>query len=402
MSLINQMLNDLEKRQRSLKVDLSGLHAMYHSEQKKSRLSWLIVGLFIVCLLIWLFVSTHKTSLPITQKISSQLVDTSVPSLTRSTSIVLQNTLPGMLTGVTLQAESNVTFLHLLLNQHTLYRVSEDVTHQKIFITLENTRLLTSLPDINYDKTSIRHIKMVNLKNANLMIEIELVDKTFLQALTYDETAKLPELQIQFYHDEPLESQPVFIKKVALNLTDEQLLQQAMSEAGEGHSKEAIRQLAVLVTQSPANNLARLNLINLLLKQGDSKSAENYLTMGLQQNPDYLPFVELKAKILVDKNQITRALALLESRSPSINQHLNYYSFIAALYLQQGQNDVAVKIYERLLTQDPNRSVWWMGLALGLDNLGRHAEAMQAYEHADQGNQLNSEVRAFIEKKNWS
>jgi tetratricopeptide (TPR) repeat protein len=319
--------------------------------------------------------------------------------------VINSTNLSAIMTGIVLQTQADTTFLRFLLNNNVLYRINADVEKNILVIVLEHTKLLTSLPSINYANSSIQHISMTNEENGDLKIIIKLEEGALLQHLSFSETSKLPEFQIDinrqnlFIPAKKMEAQDIAsptVKKVVVDMGVEQEYQRALNLASTGEVYQAIEILTPFVKKNPTYNPARQTLVTLLLQENEQAKAEKIVDMGLIMQPSYLAFVELKARILVEKNKVPEALALLGRISPPIVEHPDYYAFLAALYQRQGQAKFAAKLYEQLLTLYPNKGAWWVGLAIAFDSLGKHADAKEAYARAD-NQSLNPELKAYVE-----
>ncbi len=408
MSVINQMLKDLDKRSRiapKLQVNLVGLHATAVLKRKKKNFKFFSKFIFFIIAIFLLsvpYLVKHKTLIQqhltqMTHKVSIEnKINDAVINSTNSSAIM---------TGIVLQTQADMTFLRLLLNNNVLYRITADVEKNILVVVLEHTKLLTSLPAMNYANSSIQHISMSNEANGDLKIIIKLENGASLQHLSFSETSKLPEFQIDVRHQnvfipaKKVEAQEAVrpdVKKVVVDMGVEQEYQRALNLASSGELNQAIELLTPFVKKNPTYNPARQTLITLLIQENEHAKAEKIVDMGLILQPNYLAFVELKARILVEKNKVAEALGLLGRISPPIVEHPDYYAFLAALYQRQGQAKLAAKLYEQLLTLYPNKGAWWVGLAIAFDSLGKHADAEEAYARAD-NQSLNPELKAFVE-----
>lgn len=189
--------------------------------------------------------------------------------------------------------------------------------------------------------------------------------------------------------------------KVKLPQTQEQLTilhyQQAMQAVGQGRYGDAINMLTNLVKAAPYYLLAREQLVTLLIKQNRTAQAQQWLMRGLKQRPDYVPFVELDARILLVNGQTEKALDVLQTISPQITQYPEYYVILADVQQQLGNAVVAASIYEKLLHYDPSNSYWWMGLGISLEKSGQKNLALTAYSKALSTGSLNFSLNNYVQ-----
>jgi MSHA biogenesis protein MshN len=99
----------------------------------------------------------------------------------------------------------------------------------------------------------------------------------------------------------------------------------------------------------------------------------------------------------VVQGKIRQALNLLQLAPPPLETNPDYHAFVAALYQRQGQPFFAEKLYEQLLVLQPDNAAWWTGLGIALENLGKNTQAVQAYWKARNSEQVNPELRIFVE-----
>ena len=96
--------------------------------------------------------------------------------------------------------------------------------------------------------------------------------------------------------------------KVKLPQTQDQIAsihyQKAMQAIDEGKYDDALQILKDIIKTVPYYPLARQQLVILLIKQNRIVEAQQWLAEGLKQMPDYVPFVELNARILLMHHQV--------------------------------------------------------------------------------------------------
>jgi MSHA biogenesis protein MshN len=224
--------------------------------------------------------------------------------------------------------------------------------------------------------------------------------------LSFNEGGKFPELQLDFLYKNSLTEnhnavgpiQNGLIKKLSYNSSSGYGYQRAMSLARQGQVDEAINELSQFLEKQPGFNPARELLITLLLKQGNIVQAQEEINFGLQKKPVNPKYIQMKAQILVDSGQIKEALNVLQSATPPFEDNLEYYSLIAALYQRQNKFDLAEKLYDRLIHQQANNSIWWMGLGIARESLEKNREAIEAYQKANTDS-LSPELKVYVETR---
>ena len=149
----------------------------------------------------------------------------------------------------------------------------------------------------------------------------------------------------------------------------------------------------------PGHSAARELLGTLLLQQGDLVSAEPLIESGIILSPGYSPFVQLKARILSSRGEYAAAIGALESITPRDDHRLDHDSTLAALYQQSGKHEQAVGVYLRLIENFPDKSSLWSGLAISLDAQGEYEAALKSYQHALDDHALAPELRRYAQRR---
>lgn len=144
---------------------------------------------------------------------------------------------------------------------------------------------------------------------------------------------------------------------------------------------------------------AREVLVGLYLKTGRKVEAENILVTGLLHRPKYSNFAELYARLLLKTNRINKAVTVLLNHKPSISHNPNYYALLAACYQRNKNHSSAANTYLKLLKLNPNEGIWWVGMAISLEALNKHQQALNAYEKARQSGTLNTHLSNYSSKR---
>lgn len=417
MSLINQMLKDLENRPRHVVTSeslLAGLRTSISLQFKKNRFHYLVISILIFILiamfLFFIYSNNMQSSLATTMRTHNTSILTTQqkdPTNLTTTDIHASDTL---LTGIALQMQQDISNLRFLLNQGTLYQLSSDIARNELIIIFEKTRLVAALPKINYSGSGVEDIQAFKDENGNLKLVLRLNSTADVRRLELSEAGGESELQLDIYYkniQEPANNQssvnkptiPVTIKKPVMESASEQLYQHALDLALSGQNSEAISVLTQLVMSEPSNQKAREYLANLLMLHGKKMEAANLLDEGIRVSPEDSKLYEMKAKLLVEQGRVAEALLLLQKKSPQIENDPEYYAFIAALYQRQGKTDLAAKLYRKLLSLQSSNAKWWIGLGIALDALGDHTQAFDAFSNANSIGNLSPDLKDFLENR---
>lgn len=181
------------------------------------------------------------------------------------------------------------------------------------------------------------------------------------------------------------------------------LLQQADTEFRrayqlmlQGHGNEALAGYENTLKLDPGHDQARKNMVSLLLEKKRNADAENVLHAGLQYNPKQAAFAMLLARLQVERNAVPLALETLQHTLPYAVAQADYLGFMAALMQRQSRHKEAVDYYHKALKLNSQSGVWWMGLGISLRAEQLKIEARDAFKRALESNNLNSELQSFV------
>ncbi|MDH5436911.1 MAG: tetratricopeptide repeat protein [Gammaproteobacteria bacterium] len=199
------------------------------------------------------------------------------------------------------------------------------------------------------------------------------------------------------------ESKPSeFIKKdkpLSHNAQAEVNYQTAVHQLKIGHFSLALQSLKDSLNLDNKHIAARDLLANLLVRNQRMDEALVVLSDGIDLYPYQLEFVQLYARVLAEKGLIEPALQALERISPDLATESDYHALRATLYQKLGRYEVAIKIYQDVLRIKADKGRWWMGLALSLESQGDLASAQKAYRNAMLTSDLNYRMKNFAEQK---
>lgn len=216
-------------------------------------------------------------------------------------------------------------------------------------------------------------------------------------------TAPAPDYRRSVPRDSgPVPAAPRIAKK-EIPLSDTQMAeahyQRALQQMQQGHSHEAIALMQQALDLHTAHHEVRLTLAALLLQQGRTAAASSLLEQGLALAPLHGGFAQMYARILADGQQLGAALAVLERAQPGIDTDPHYHALMAALYQKAGDNVRAIERYQALVSASPGQAAWWLGLAISHDALGDRDKALAAFEQARASGGLQAEIMQYIDTR---
>jgi len=171
-----------------------------------------------------------------------------------------------------------------------------------------------------------------------------------------------------------------------------------LAEKQQHHSdKQKNLELAILLNPQHIN--ARLLLTNTLLQQGLTIQSAKLLDQSLVLFPQNLQFITLRSQLFLQQKQAQDALNILHLIDENYVQDETYLSLLAAAYQQNNDNFNSLKTYQKLLNINPQKAEYWLGLAIALEKQGYPQQARNAYQQALDKNTLKPVILSYIKQR---
>ena len=203
--------------------------------------------------------------------------------------------------------------------------------------------------------------------------------------------------------DEPIDDSPVKFSRSSVPLRPEQkaerAYQQGYDQLKAHRNRQAEQSLRQALAMQQSHIKARELLAGMYIQQGRWIEASELLRQGVSVAPQHITFRKLYARSLMQLNRDQQAIEVLNRQAPAIAQDPNYFAMLAALYQRQNQHAEAAEIYARLVSINARNGVWWVGMGISLEALGRQQDAKQAYGHARNTGNLGTEVARFTDNR---
>ena len=187
--------------------------------------------------------------------------------------------------------------------------------------------------------------------------------------------------------------------ELSANEVDVIQVQNALKLLANGNEEAAFDALSSHVRAAPAAHQSRETLIKLLLSRGQTARAGTLADAGLSIAPNHSGFKKAKARFLIADKNYESAAALLSARAPEPRSDLEYHELLASAQLGAGDFVGAMQNYRQLLQFDGSQTRWWYGYAVANDRLGNISVAKQSYEQAIKGASLSVSLRRSSEER---
>ncbi len=149
----------------------------------------------------------------------------------------------------------------------------------------------------------------------------------------------------------------------------------------------------------PGHGQAREVLAARLMRAGDLDGALALLEAGARVAPQHAGFAKLRARILVEGERLDEALVVLAAAPPDPAADPEYHALRAATLQRAGRHGEAARAYRAALAARPRAGVWWMGLGISLEAAGADVDALEAFTRALDSGALAGDVRRFVESR---
>lgn len=357
MSVINQMLNQLEQRGAHDALEQVQVRAV-PQVRRNSSLYWLLSALALaIGLAAWQW-------LPLRQQ--SVAVSHIAPSAVIAPSVVVASAVPAVATQIEPLAETAAPALHLSfeLSSIPLPVVSRPGVGQPVDIGHPEDHGVAPASD---------NVKPQSRQPVRELAVIPSKAKT--------QSAGVPMKQVS-----------------SAQLADAEFAKAAVFMQ-QGRIAEAMAGYEATLHHNANHDAARQAWVALLLESKRGADAERVLQDGLSRRPEHTGFAMLLARLQVQHGALEQATATLAKSLPYADTQADFQAFFAALLQRQNRHKEAINHYQIALQLTPGNGVWLMGFGISLQAVQRSVDAKDAYQRALQSNSLSPNLQAFVQQK---
>jgi len=176
------------------------------------------------------------------------------------------------------------------------------------------------------------------------------------------------------------------------------LFEQAQQALERQHNQSAETLLEQVLAADPGHTDARRQLIALMLAEQRPDTAEALLFEGLQITPRHVDMTRAYAQLLAQRNALQAALDTLEPVTAGDTADAEALALKAEILNRLQQFPEAVSNYRQAVRLQPDHAVWWTGLGVALEHDAQPAAALDAYRQAAR-RPLQDAVRTFVEQR---
>ncbi len=167
----------------------------------------------------------------------------------------------------------------------------------------------------------------------------------------------------------------------------------------EGRMEDARTAFEAALQADPSYHGARQALVGVLLNARNQTEAAQVLQEGLSISPSQSGFAMALARLQVERGELNAGVQTLAHSLEFSTDNADYIAFYAGLLQRQQKHAEAIEQFSRALAQRGNVGVWLLGLGISLDAQGRSGDAQEAYRRAKASGNLSPELRVFADQR---
>jgi len=160
------------------------------------------------------------------------------------------------------------------------------------------------------------------------------------------------------------------------------LYREALPWVQQGRWVEAQNALKLSLESNPNQHEARQLLARVYAESGQLAEAKALLVEGVNRTPQRLEFSMALAQTQLQGNDLNAAVQTLQLAQPVAADKADFYALLAALLQRQGRHEEAKQHYLTALRQVPDNANWLVGLGISLQAQQIKLGAVQAYQRA--------------------
>lgn len=202
---------------------------------------------------------------------------------------------------------------------------------------------------------------------------------------------------------QPLPESSLRLKRSIKIVTPTQVAENAYRQGviflKQGRMVEAEKSLREALNSNPLNFNARQLLVDLMVDSSQQNEAISLLEEGLRISPGNSQYSYDLARLQVEIGDAKLALSTLKRGLPLAGNNPEYHSLLGTLLQGEEQHQEAVNHFLVALNADSSKLNDLVGIGISLQALGQVADATEAFTRARQSQLLTSELAIFVDDR---
>ncbi|MEE1980159.1 tetratricopeptide repeat protein [Shewanella xiamenensis] len=396
MSVINKMLQDLDKRQQGHSLSNVAVHQAQYLGRPNSSRKWLVISL--VSLLVGGVSVYAFQAMYDSRNATDNSVNTVVSAQTPSDNTNPQTDTPAK--DMSASAESAPSMAQSpRVNAAPVEPTSEPTIESVAVNSSTDTANKAALPQESVQAQTEPQQVAVKANQAEVNVNQSEVKITQTEARASESVESASTQALSQASAQPTGQMAVTEVKLSPSQLAQKQLVLASDAEKQGQLVKAMDYYAKALKLDPSLHESRKQLAALHYGQGEQPQAAEVLAQGRLLYPQEFEFALLLARVqhaMGDTDAALASLAQIPDSHPLARQKWLAQTDLAQ---KQGQYPLVEQAYRKLLQQEPQQGKWWMGLAYALDSQKQFTQASQAYRTALSYSGLSTQATAFIEQR---
>ena len=140
-------------------------------------------------------------------------------------------------------------------------------------------------------------------------------------------------------------------------------------------------------------------LASLWLSQKKEVQAQRLLLPLMDVAPRDIDLIMIQARLWYSSDKADQAIALMKTERPGVSAHAGYYELLGFIARSSQQYELSVQSYRRLLEYDASRGDWWVGMAIALDMQSKKTLAKEAYRRGLDSRRISPSLSNYAQKR---
>lgn len=166
-----------------------------------------------------------------------------------------------------------------------------------------------------------------------------------------------------------------------------------------GETAAALPLFLRAVEFDPAHVRARQALLSVLVSARQWTEARQVAEQGLALDPAQSGWAVILARLQFEQGDAAAATATLERHAVHARSDADFQGLFAYLLQKQQRPAEAAERFKAALAMRPTEGRWWFGLGVALESTGHGGEAKEAYAHAKEAGNLPADMTGIVEQK---
>ena len=166
-----------------------------------------------------------------------------------------------------------------------------------------------------------------------------------------------------------------------------------------GQPAAAVELWVAASAEPGAGHKVQRNAVAQLMKRGAIREARILVRHVRSQGRVPSEWAGLEAQLVLESGDPSGALQILLAIDADQPRDANTFGLEAALWSQHARPDKAAEAYRRAIAMQPDHSQWWLGLAIASDSAGRTLGARAAYRRVLRSRDLEDAPRAYAQRR---